>query len=183
MGFFAVIDTETNWADQVMSIGMVIADCDSFQPVDARYHILTPELEIGGMYEHELFVDCEPAPVVCTRQESLEELRCLLASYGVADLYAYNASFDRNHLPEFACFCWHDIIRVAAYRQCNPKIPPNAACCSTGRLKRNYGVEPMLRLLSGNDTYREVHNALLDALDELQIMCLLGRRPCEYVEL
>ena len=41
MGFFAVIDTETNWADQVMSIGTVIAD-DRFRPVEVKYHILTP---------------------------------------------------------------------------------------------------------------------------------------------
>ena len=40
MGKFAVIDTETNWADQVMSIGTVIADEDTFQPIAAKYHIL-----------------------------------------------------------------------------------------------------------------------------------------------
>jgi hypothetical protein len=32
----------------------------------------------------------------------------------------------------------------------------------------------MLRLLSGNGTYRESHNAMLDARDELEIMRLLG---------
>ena len=31
MGRFAVIDTETNWSDQVMSIGVVIADSDTFE--------------------------------------------------------------------------------------------------------------------------------------------------------
>ena len=41
MGKFAVIDTETNWADQVMSIGTVIADSDTFQPIEMKYH-LTP---------------------------------------------------------------------------------------------------------------------------------------------
>ena len=50
MGKFAVIDTETNWADQVMSIGTVIADADSFRPIEAKYHILPIECEIGGMY-------------------------------------------------------------------------------------------------------------------------------------
>ena len=40
MGYFSVIDTETNWADQVMSIGTVIADEDTFQPIAAKYHIL-----------------------------------------------------------------------------------------------------------------------------------------------
>ena len=43
MGKFAVIDTETNWADQVMSIGTVIGDADTFQPMDAKYHILPAE--------------------------------------------------------------------------------------------------------------------------------------------
>ena len=39
MGKFAVIDTETNWADQVMSIGTVIADSDTFRPIEMKYHI------------------------------------------------------------------------------------------------------------------------------------------------
>lgn len=30
MGSFAVIDTETNWEDEVMSIGCCIADADTF---------------------------------------------------------------------------------------------------------------------------------------------------------
>ena len=59
-------------------------------------------------------------------------------------------------------------MRLAAYRQHNPRIPATAELCSTGRLKRGYGVEDMLRLLSGNRGYRESHNALLDALDELE---------------
>lgn len=183
MGYFAVIDTETNWVDRVMSIGAVIADCDTFRTVDARYYVLTPEFEVGGMYENELFVESDPAPVICSRADALGELKKWLSSFGVTDLYAYNASFDRNHLPELSCFRWHDIIRVAAYRQHNPKIPRDADCCSTGRLKRNYGVEPMLRLLSNNRTYHEVHNAIYDALDELEIMRLLGCRPCDYVVL
>ena len=49
MGKFAVIDTETNWADQVMSIGTVIADADTFELITAKYHILPIECEIGGM--------------------------------------------------------------------------------------------------------------------------------------
>jgi len=72
---------------------------------------------------------------------------------------------------------------VAAYRQYNPAIPAWAECCGTGRLKRGYGVEPMLRILSGQSSYRETHNALEDALDELKIMELLGRRPEDYFRL
>ena len=50
MGYFAVIDTETNWEDQVMSIGTVIADENTFQPVAAKYHILPQECAVGGMF-------------------------------------------------------------------------------------------------------------------------------------
>lgn len=69
---------------------------------------------------------------------------------------------------------WHDIMGMAAYVQYNPAIPKGAKLCSTGRLKSGYGVEPMLRLLSGNNMYFETHNAVLDAIDELKIMMLLG---------
>ncbi len=41
-------------------------------------------------------------------------------------------------------------------------------------MKRGYGVENVLRMLCKNEGYRETHNALLDVLDELKIMQLLG---------
>ena len=67
MGNFAVIDTETNWADQVMSIGTVVADADTFQAREVKYHILPVECQIGGMYESALFIETPVQPVVCTR--------------------------------------------------------------------------------------------------------------------
>ena len=50
-------------------------------------------------------------------------------------------------------------------------------------MKRGYGVESMLRLLSGNCAYRETHNGLLDALDEPEIVRLLGLGIQEYIPL
>lgn len=183
MGKFAVIDTETNWADQVMSIGTVIADSDSFQPVESKYHILPIECEIGGMYYDTLFLETPVKPILCTRAEAIADLRARFQQHGVHSIFAYNACFDRNHLPELRNFEWYDIMRLAAYRQYNPKIPANADCCSTGRLKRGYGVEPMLRLLSGDRTYHESHNAFHDALDELRIVNLLGHQLDDYFKL
>ena len=183
MGKFAVIDTETNWADQVMSIGTVIADADTFELITAKYHILPIECEIGGMYYDTLFIETPAKPILCTRAEAIADLRAWFGQHEVRSIFAYNACFDRNHLPELRDFDWYDIMRLAAYRQYNPRIPANADCCSTGRLKRGYGVEPMLRLLSGNYTYHESHNALFDAMEELEIMCLLGHRLIEYIEL
>ena len=101
--------------------------------------------------------------------------------YGVKDLFAYNGAFDKNLLNELASYRWFDIMKIAAYRQYNDKIPASIECCKTGKMKRNYGVEPMMQLLSGNCRYTEVHNALYDAADELEIMRLLGKTFEEYI--
>lgn len=183
MGRFAVIDTETNWADQVMSIGTIIADTDTFEALDAKYHILPLECQIGGMYESTLYIETPVHPILCTRKEAIADLRNWFCQHGVRAIFAYNACFDRNHLPELRNFDWYDIMRLAAYRQHNPKIPANADCFSTGRMKRGYGVEAMLRLLSGKFAYEESHNAFHDALDELQIIRLLGHGLQDYLPL
>lgn len=180
MEYFAVIDTETNWIDQVMSIGTVIAEKETLQIVDGKYHVLTPEYLVGGMYEDTLFADRSNPPVPCSREAALSELTDWLSHYSVRDLFAYNAGFDRNHLPELSGFRWYDIMRLAAYRQFNHAIPTQADCFSTGRLKRGYGVEAILRLLSGRTSYHETHNALYDAMDELTIMRLLGHPLSTY---
>lgn len=183
MSSFAVIDTETNWADQVMSIGTVIADSESFDLIEAKYHVLPIECQIGGMYESTLFIETPVQPILTTRARFITDLQEWFASHGVHSIFAYNASFDRNHLPELRDFDWYDIMRLAAYRQHNPKIPATAECCSTGRLKRGYGVEPMLRLLSSNRSYHESHNAFFDAMDELEIMRLLCHPLSKYIKL
>ncbi len=182
MGYFAVIDTETNWADQVMSIGVVVADAEDFSVQGTRYLVFDPEYQIGGMYESELFLEKLPCTVT-TRKEGMKALADWMEGYGVSSIFAYNANFDKNHLPEFQDFQWYDIMRLAAYRQYNYTIPENAECCSTGRLKRGYGVEPTLRRLSRNSHYREIHNALYDALDELEIVYLLGHPLDAYIPL
>lgn len=183
MGHFAVIDTETNWRDQVMSIGTIIAEDATFRVIDAKYHVLTPEYLVGGMFSDTLFADSRLKPTICSRKDALRELLGWLEAYDVRRVFAYNACFDRNHLPEMGRFVWYDIMRLAAYRQYNHKIPTTADCCATGRLRRGYGVEPMLRLLSDNHTYHETHNALYDAMDELEIMRLLGYNPDCYVKI
>lgn len=183
MGRFAVIDTETNWADQVMSIGTIVADTDTFQPIAAKYHILDPEYLIGGMFADTLFMECPIPYTLCSREEAIADLLHWFRQQDVSTLFAYNASFDRNHLPELRAMAWFDIMRLAAYRQHNPKIPCSADCFRTGRLKRGYGVEAMLRLLSGKRAYQETHNAIMDAFDELRIMCLLGHSLADYIPL
>ena len=160
MDKFAVIDTETNWNDEVMSIGIAVADAGTKNKIDSLYYIIDPEYRVGGMYSG--------------------EIREWLNAYGVRKLFAYNASFDCRHLPEYSEYEWYDIMRLAAYRQYNPAIPGSADCYKTGRLKRGYGVEDVLRMLRKNSKYSETHNAVLDAQDELEIMQLLGYEIKEY---
>ncbi len=201
---FAVIDTETNWRDQVMSIGVAIADATTFKCTDCLYYIIDPEYRSGGMYSgvlhyhvkrnsrsfesyqnesgkpssEELLLSTEEH--VASRKEALQAIKSYLQELGISSIYAYNGKFDLGHLPELGSFEWYDIMRLAAYKQYNRAIDDSLPCCKTGRLKSNYGVEPITRKLSGDMRYCEVHNAVYDAVDELRIIELLGRSLEEY---
>lgn len=183
MANFAVIDTETNWSDEVMSIGTIVANDITFATISHKYYIVTPEHLSGGMYSHALYFEDKKLNFECSRVEAIADLTNLFLSNNVLGIFAYNASFDYRHLPELSSFTWYDIMQIAAYKQYNPKIPCQAECFSTGRLKHNYSVQHMYRLLNNDDTYSEKHNALIDALDELKIMELLKRKSHEYIEL
>ncbi len=176
---FAVIDTETNDRDEVMSIGVTIANAKTFDIQADRYYILTPEDKVGGMYSSVLYHPKAGIPITTSRAGAISEIISFLEFQAVKDIFAYNASFDLWHLPELASFNWYDIMKVAAYKQHNKAIKSTADCHSTGRLKKNFGVEAITRLLTNNTGFVENHNALLDSQDELYIMKLLGH-PIEY---
>ena len=204
--FFAVIDTETNWNDEVMSLGVAIADNTTFKCLETRYYIFEQEARIGGMYSSVLYKCTNgtalfsegtaqvtysgesekeskvntAAPVTLSRKRAMADLTDFLASYHITSIYAYNAKFDCGHLPELKNYSWYDIMRIAAYKQFNKSIPDTAPCCKTGSLKSNYGVEPITRMLTGNSRYYEVHNAVADAVDELRIIELLNLPLASY---
>lgn len=169
----AVIDTETNFDGKVMSIGVVVASAKSFHPIAHRYYIVDPEYIQGGMYANGSALLVSGKHIKGARGEVIEDIRRLLDGYNVSSLFAYGA-FDYNHLNELSDFCWYDIIKVAAYKQYNHKIPENAELCNTGRLKRNYKVSDIYKMLTDNLSYEEKHHALQDAFDELKILELLG---------
>ncbi len=175
----AVIDTETNWHDEVMSIGVAVAKATDFKCVASAYYIFSPECNIGGFYSNALHLR-NVKENICSRQKAMTDIRAYLEFKGVTKLFAYNAKFDCSHLKELSDIEWFDIMRLAAYKQYNRAIPDDLPCCKTGRLKTNYGVEPIMRMLTGNCRYTETHNALLDAMDELKIVELLGRKIEDY---
>jgi len=169
----AVIDTETNFGDEVMSIGVVIADSNSFDVLDERYVILKLEAKRGGLFSNALY-ETPKEPVVSYRKKALSDLKKWLNDNHVQKIFAYNASFDYNHLPEMSTYEWFDIMRLAANIRYNRFIPADVPLCKSGRLKRGFGVEAIYRLVTGEEHYYEKHNALQDANDELVIMKKLG---------
>ena len=172
--YFAVIDIETNYEDKVMSIGIVISEENSMEVIDKNYYILTPEFKVGGIYSD--FLKNRKVPhEKCTRSDAIASITSIFKEYGVSKIFAYSANYDRNHLPELSEYKWYDIMKIAAYKQYNPMLE-NLECFNTGRLKTNYGVEPIMRMLSNDHKYHEKHNAILDAIDELKIMQLLGHK-------
>ena len=175
---FAVIDTETNWENDAMSIGVVIAEDGRFGVIDKKYIIIDEAARVGGMYSFALLVKGQ-TPTVLKREKAVEHIKAFLNINRVQSLFAYNASFDVRCLPELKEYEWHDIIRMAAYKQHNHAIPASAECCGTGRLKAGYRVEDILRMFGERD-YMELHNALTDAIDELRIMYYLKHSIGQY---
>ncbi len=179
---FAVIDTETNYDDEVISIGVVVAevkeDKSEFEAIDKRYYIITPECLKLAMFSSQLEHKKVETHLKSNRKDVLKDIATFLQDYGIENIFAYNASFDYHHLPELKNMCWYDIMGVAAYKQYNYSIKKREATCSTGRLLTNYGVEPILNRLLACSTnvkkhYYEIHNALTDAIDELHVMQML----------
>lgn len=178
---FAVIDTETNFDNRVMSVGIVLADANTFTPIDSRYYILPDEVAVRGMFSNALNLADAVITKRCSRKEAIDDIVSLLRKYESTHIFAYNAFFDESHLPELREFIWCDIMWMSAYKQFNPSIPDNAEISKSGRLKRGAGVEPTMQRLRRDASYHETHNALLDALDELEIMRRLGHSIGSYV--
>lgn len=181
MKYFALIDTETTWSGALMTAGILIVEEGTLNIVDYKYYVNKDSLSEGGMYEHVIHI--KGLKEESTSSTKIESAICkFLDKYSISSIFAYNASFDKKVLPCLSGYHWHDIMHLAAYKQYNPAIPKSAKCCSTGRLKSGYGVESIMRLF-GYENYFEMHNALVDAKDELEIMKNLGHSVSVYPEL
>ncbi|MDO6856322.1 hypothetical protein Q4502_01200 [Mesomycoplasma ovipneumoniae] len=174
----AVIDVETNYENEVFSVGVVIADSADFQWFDKGYWIIKNNWKVGGMYIHKTFTPLplefrEEINVVQTRQEMIAQLIHFLKFYEVKNWFSYT-TFDFRHLPELhKSFEHNDISIFAKSKQFNKHIPLNAELTKNGDLKRGWNAENIYRMLTKDQSYVETHNALLDAMDELRIMELL----------
>lgn len=178
---FAVIDVETNWNNEAMSIGIVVADSADFRSLDQRYFVLQPECNVGGMYSDRLQLVDEQLITLCSRDAAMAQTVGLFSQYGVTDIFAYNAPFDRNCLEELQGYTWRDILPTAANRNTNVRLPGNCEYFSTGLLKYGRSLQNVLRMIFDAE-YTETHNGLQDAMDELLLMKILGQPLEIYVE-
>ena len=176
----AVIDTETTFSNDVMSIGIVIADAGSFHIKDRLYLLIDPFYQMPAMFSYAIYHGKSKPDGIVNRSKAIAIIHEFMRKNGADSFYAYNGRFDKSHLPELGCYQWYDIMRIAAYRQFNPCISPDKLCCSTGRLKSGYSVECIYNMLSGGPAYFEIHNAVMDAEDELKIMEMLGHDITVY---
>lgn len=172
---------ETKYKDTAFSVGIVIADSNTLQPVYAKYFILMPECEENGMFKECLRIAPIEITKECSREECMQELKDAFFKYNIEDIFGYNISFDYQHLKGLEKYKWYDIASKAAYLGENPFLnKENGSYYETGRLKKGYGVESMFKLVTGDTGYRETHNAIFDAIDELVIMQKLDYKPSEY---
>lgn len=171
-----VIDTETNYEDEVISIGAAIVDASTYDVIDTLYVVVYPECLKPAMFSDELDIPGVNIDLKDSRSKCIKKIKELLNQYEIKNIFAYNACFDCYHLPELNHYNWYDIMKIAAYKQYNPSLIGHGYFYSTGRLMRGYGVENVLRLLKKKHhlkTYKEIHNAVNDAIDEAEVMKLL----------
>ena len=71
---FAVIDTETTWTDEVMSIGIVVADGTAKKEINSKYYIISPEFRSGGMFSGTINDAPKEKTCVVTRKEALKDI-------------------------------------------------------------------------------------------------------------
>jgi hypothetical protein len=176
---FVVIDLETNYSNEIMTAGLVISDDTDFEVQDMFYWIVDSS-QIGvfsSQIDHPRLKDYpniyHKGEIQCVDKFE-KSLTQVLTEAGVEHIFAYNAGFDRRLLPSLVEFKWVDIMSKASNINTNPFIPKELECFKTGRLKKGFGVEPIYRHVTGNKRYKETHNAVLDCLDELEIIKRLG---------
>ncbi|WFQ90868.1 hypothetical protein MFERI13461_00293 [Mycoplasma feriruminatoris] len=172
---FAVIDIETNKLRNVISIGVVIANSIDFSIIDKNYWIIENNLKDEGMFNN--FVDISSSICIMNYvevyEQAIEKLIEFLNSYNVKDWFSYT-KFDYNILTELhKDFNYYDISVIAKNIHLNDSLSKSADINVDGALRKNYGVQNIYKELSGDWLYIERHNALLDAIDELEIMRML----------
>lgn len=209
---FIVLDTEaTNTGNEsaarfgmgasVYDLGYIVADASGAIYYENRIIIADTFNDAALMksayyadklpqYYRELANGCK----LMTMRDALKALRGDIRTYGVKDVWAYNARFDADALNSSVSqasngFCewalpygvkWRDIMR--AFETCiypTKKYQAWASAQPNGLTKNGRArktAELAYRYISGEPDYIEEHTALSDAQDELAILLACMKR-------
>lgn len=181
--YFAVVDTEANFQNELMSVGMLIVQKKDLAVKEEYYAMITPACNKAAMYSSSLKYQSEVGEhwnqLITNEKAAMRAILKVLQERHIRVVFAFSAGFDQKMLPVLHDFIWCDIMDIALYKQHNSRLPVKASFYGTGRLKRGGSVEGLLRMMD-NPRYQETHNALQDAKDELRIMELIGKPVEEY---
>lgn len=99
-----------------MSIGIVVSEDGLFKEIDSKYIIFDDAAKVGGMFSYALVVKGQK-PEILKKKKAIDVIKKYLGKNVIRSIFAYNASFDARCLPELCEYNWHDILRLAAYKQ------------------------------------------------------------------
>ena len=181
--YFAVVDTEANFQNELMSVGMLIVRKKDLAITEEYYAMITPACNKAAMFSSSLKYQPEAGEhwnqLITNEKAAVQAVLKVLRDRQICAVFAFGAGFDRKMLPALHDFSWCDIMDIAVYKQYNPHLPVSAPFYGTGRLKRGGSVEGLLRMMD-SPRYQETHNALQDAKDELKLIQLIGRPIEQY---
>lgn len=143
--FFAVIDVETDFFDNVFSTGVVIVNTLTMEMIDGAYFVVIENKDNPGMFSSHIeltkilmkqdtnYEMCKKIiskvkQVDITYQDMIERIRQLFQKYDCKVIGGYNAHFDKRHLPELNDLIWFDIMPVARNFSQNKKLNSQVVC-------------------------------------------------------
>ncbi len=201
----AVIDVETTWRNEVMSIGAVIVDTqDKYRILEVAYWLVSPFCYQPAMFSGAIDLSLAKGrsffyqkgvrilDLVTETEDSFENciegLQKFLDRYDVSSCFAYNGHFDKRHLLDLDGVSWFDLVVPFTSLDLNPFLSSQVFpdyCLGGGkaglRLVRDFSFSDIMRHIPGcKRNYHETHNGCIDAFDEAMAMQLINLPRDEY---
>lgn len=166
----AVLRTMTNSEGSLCAVGVVITNTADWRPIAEYRYVIAPEAETADQDVLFLPVEKDCICTSCRSEHLLFRLKQMLSEEKVQYIVSYGSSA-RFFLPGID-LPWLDIQNVSAYRKYNPFIPKKAKLYRNGRMKSGYGMEAMMRIVTGDKSYIRTGNPVRDCEADL---CILER--------
>ena len=168
----AIIDAKLNFIDEIISIGIAIVDAKTFKVKTAEYFLVPEELIIDGFNNDNITIAHTYQTYFGAHKDIENHIRKLLNQYNITNIYTFNGKFIYRKLAGLQKYHWYDIIKVAAYKQYNYKLPDNLMFNDQGRLLYKCNIKDLMEILTKTYFYYTNH-ALYDTLDIARMMSLI----------